>query len=262
MTTSKTNRNRMRDYLDFLWAMTEKEIGARYKRAAFGFLWVVLNPVLQMLIIGLIFSFFIKIPNYFPFLFSGLLPWQFFSLSLSKATPSIIYERTLLQKTKFPIEAIPVSIILANFFNMIISLALFLIVLIFLKMAIFPQILLIIPALIWLLVFTIGLSLLTASLNVKYRDINFFVQTILILWFYVTPVLYGLSSIPQTSERTSFIFALNPLSSIFEIIHVALLNQGTINYQLLIYNLAISGIVVLAGFFVFKRERSFFVDWL
>src|SRR3989337_4058776 len=99
-----------RNYFDFLWEMTEKEIKARYKRAIFGFLWVILNPVLQMIIIGVIFSYFIKIPNYFLFLFTGLLPWQFFSLSLTKATPSIVYERSLLQKARFPIEAIPISI--------------------------------------------------------------------------------------------------------------------------------------------------------
>src|SRR3989344_7145799 len=102
----------LRYYFDFLLAMTEKEIKARYKRAVFGFLWVILNPLLQMIIIGAIFSFFIKIPNYFLFLFSGLLPWQFFSLSLSKATQSIVNERELLQKAKFPIEAIPISIVL------------------------------------------------------------------------------------------------------------------------------------------------------
>ena len=85
----------LKQYFDFLWAMTEKEIKARYKRAVFGFLWVILNPVLQMFIIGIIFSFFIKIPNYFLFLFTGLLPWQFFSLSLSKATPSELFFKKL-----------------------------------------------------------------------------------------------------------------------------------------------------------------------
>src|SRR3989304_2803226 len=105
----------MKNYLDFILTMTQKEIKARYKRAVFGFLWIVLNPILQMIIIGVIFSFFIKIENYFLFLFSGLLPWQFISLSISKATPSIVFERALLQKAKFPIESIPVSIILATF---------------------------------------------------------------------------------------------------------------------------------------------------
>ena len=93
---------KQRQWLDFLLAMAEKEIKARYKHAVLGFLWIVLNPLLQMLVIGFIFQFFVpvKVENYFLFLFSGLLPWNFFSMSLSKATPSIVYERSLIQKAK------------------------------------------------------------------------------------------------------------------------------------------------------------------
>jgi ABC-2 type transport system permease protein len=246
-------------YIDFLWAMTEKEIKARYKRAVFGFLWVVLNPVLQMIIIGLIFSFFIKIPNYFLFLLVGLLPWQFFSISLSKATPSIVYERSLLQKAKFPIETIPISLILANFFNMTVSLVILFFLLGFLNKLMFPQILLVVPALIWLLAFTIGLSLLTASLQVRFRDINFFVQTLLILWFYATPVLYTLSLIPKTLYP---LFAINPLTSIFEIMHLSLLGQGVVNNQIVFLNLSTSVLVTFVGIFIYKRKYKFFVDWL
>src|SRR3990172_12605877 len=114
MRESSTIRERLKYYSDFLWVMTEKEIKARYKRAVFGFLWVILNPVLQMLIIGAIFSFFIKIPDYFLFLFTGLFAWNFFFLCVSKTTSSIVNERALLQKAKFPTEAIPISIILSN----------------------------------------------------------------------------------------------------------------------------------------------------
>ncbi len=248
-----------RKYLDFIWAMTEKEIKARYKRAVFGFLWVVFNPLLQMLIIGLIFSFFIRIPNYFLFLFTGLLPWQFFSLSSSKATPSIVYERSLLQKAKFPIEAIPISIILANFFNLVISYALLLVILAFFQQLFFPQILLIIPALIWLLVFTIGFSLIGASLNVKYRDINFFVQAVLVLWFYATPVVYSLSIIPASLYP---ILAINPLTSIFEIFHLSLLGQGGLIFEIIVLNIIVSVLVLLLGIFIYQRQHKTFVDWL
>ncbi len=249
----------LRHYLDFLWAMTEKEIKARYKRAVFGFLWVVFNPVLQMIIIGLVFSFFIKIPNYFLFLFTGLLPWTFFSLSLSKATPSIVYERTLLQKAKFPREAIPISIILSNFLHTMVSMLLLLSFLVVTGKLVFPQIFLLIPALIWLLVFTIGISLLTATLQVRFRDINFFIQTILILWFYATPILYDLTLIPV---RLHAVFALNPLTSIFELFHFSVLNQGVIDYQIISVNLVLTVIVVLVGIVTYRKQHKYFVDWL
>lgn len=249
----------MRNYLDFLWAMTEKEIKARYKRAVFGFFWVILNPLLQMIIMGFIFSFFIKIPNYFLFLFIGLLSWTFFSLSIGKATPSIVHERTLLQKAKFPIEAIPLSIILANFFHLLISFLILLLVLVPFGELVFPRALLFIPALFWLLSVTVGVTLLFSSLNVRYRDISFFVQTLLILWFYATPIFYNLSIIPQ---KFYLFFSLNPLTSIFEILHFALLDQGIINIEIIIINLLITLIMVFIGIYTFRKEHKFFVDWL
>ncbi|MEK7801481.1 MAG: ABC transporter permease, partial [Pseudomonadota bacterium] len=84
--------------------MTEKELRARYKHTVFGFVWLVVNPLLQMIIIGFVFTFFMKEPiklyNYY--LFIGLLVWNFFSLSLTKATPSIMFERALIKKSAFP----------------------------------------------------------------------------------------------------------------------------------------------------------------
>ncbi len=255
----KINKAGITYYFDFLYAMTAKEIGARYKRALFGFLWVILNPVLQMLTIGIIFSFFIHIPNYFAFLFSGLLPWQFFSLSLSKATPSIVHERTLLQKTKFPIESIPISIVLANFFNMLISLILFSFILTFIFKVNLAAFVMALPALIWLLVFTLGVSLLTSSLNVRFRDVNFFVQTVLTLWFYATPILYNL---PPENTKTFLIFALNPLTSIFELMHLGITGQGHVNQNLIISNLILTIFMLICGIWVFRKNSRYFVDWL
>lgn len=253
------NEFNVKQYLDFLWAMTEREFKARYKRAVFGFLWVVLNPLLQMFIIGIIFSFFIKIPNYFLFLFTGLLPWTFFSLSISKTTSSFVFERSLLQKAKFPKEAIPLSIIFSSFLHLLISLVLFIAFLGVTGKLKFPSILLMTPALAWLLAFTIGCSLFTSTLQVKYRDINFFVQTLLTLWFYASPVLYSLQLIPSSLRP---MFALNPLASILELFHLAVLGQGILNFQMIAINLAISIVVLWLGIVTYKRQHKYFVDWL
>ena len=260
----KINQNKLkliRNYLDFLWAMTEKEIKARYKRAVFGFLWVILNPLFQMIIIGVIFKFLIDIPNYFLFLFSGLLPWQFFSLSLSKATPSFVYERFLLQKAKFPKEAIPISIVLANFFNLIIAFVVLSAFLLVTGNLDIQQLLILVPAMLWLLTLTTGISLLTSSLNVRFRDINFFVQSILILVFYATPILYNLSLIPR---KHRILFSMNPLTTIFELIHLAVVNQGhrELSASILLANVVVTLMIVTIGILVYKKQHQFFVDWL
>src|SRR3989344_1682486 len=110
------SKNELRHFWELLWSMTEKELQVRYKHTIFGFLWLIANPLLQMLIIGFIFPLFVKEPitHYSYYLFTGLLAWDFFFLSLSKATPSIVNERSLIKKSVFPRMVIPLSIILSN----------------------------------------------------------------------------------------------------------------------------------------------------
>src|SRR3972149_7221596 len=178
-----------RHFLELLLGMTEKELRARYKNTFFGFLWIVVNPLLQMLVIGFIFRLFIKEPikNYYLYLLVGLLVWNFFSLSLTKATSSIVNERALIKKAKFPREVIPLSIILSNFIHLFIALLLLIVPILFLgtlSITSFPHLIL---GFLLLITFTVGLALFTTALNVRFRDVNFFVQAVLILWFYATP---------------------------------------------------------------------------
>lgn len=212
-----------------------------------------------MLIIGFVFSFFIKIPNYFLFLLTGLLPWQFFLLSLTKATSSFVSERFLLQKAPFPKEAIPLSIIFANFFHLLVSLFLLGIYLWIFNMIVLPRILVLPLVLFWLLIITIGLSLLTASLEVKYRDVGYLIHSLVMLWFYATPVLYSLDLVPG---HFLWLFAFNPLTSIFEMMHWSILGIGNFNWNLIITNI-ISGISIFAlGILIYRKQHKFFVDWI
>jgi ABC-type polysaccharide/polyol phosphate export permease len=180
-------------------------------------------------------------------------------LSLTKVTPSIVYERTLLQKAKFPIEAIPLSIIFSNFFHTIISLFIFIPLLLINHLVDMGNLILLLPALLWLLFLTVSLSLLTATLNVKYRDVNFFVQTILVIWFYATPIIYDVVLIPK---ELILLLKFNPLTGIFELIHRALLNQGALDTSIILINLLITIIIFIVSFLIFRKENKYFVDWL
>jgi len=261
-----------RHWLNFLLAMTEKEIKVRYKRAWLGFLWVLLNPLLQMLIMGLIFQFFVpvEIDNYFLFLFAGLLPWNFFAQSLSKAAPAFFHERNLIKKANFSREVIVFSIVLANFFHFLVSLCLLIVILvadkIFLEayglwqlanylVSMWP----LIPAILALLIFTLFFSLLVATLNVRFRDINFITQLALNLWFYATPVIYTLQLLPPIIWP---LFYLNPLTLIVELFHQALLSQPLALTQLITVSLVIIILIVYWAVLLFNRENKDFDDWL
>jgi len=261
-----------RSWLDFLYVMTQKEIKARYKHSILGFLWILLNPLLQMIVLGLVFQFFVpvNVGNYFIFLFTGLLPWNFFSLSLSKSTPSILYERSLIQKSFFPRESIPLSIVLSNLFHMSIAFAMLVSVL-FVQKIFFSSIALsdlvlfslrislLIPTLTWLFLVTSGFCLLSSALNVRYRDVNFIIQALLIPWFYITPIIYTLDLLPQWILPFMY---LNPLTSIIELLHWILLGLPLSNPDLLVISMILGLVIVKIGWMTFNKEKKWFDDWV
>jgi lipopolysaccharide transport system permease protein len=269
---SRAQRRRVKYWLDFVWQMTAKEIKARYKKAAFGFLWIILNPLLQMAAIGVIFQFFIpiKIDNYFLYLFAGLLPWNFFAQTLSKATPIIVNERGLIKKAAFPREAIVLSVVLSNLFHTMIGWGMLLILMvgdkIFLEKYAVAELLfyilrvgLTVPLLVLVSIFTTGCSLLLAALNVRYRDINFAVQALLPIWFYATPIVYSLNLLP---DQITTLLYLNPLTGLMELIQALLFHQNVQEPGGVVFSVVSCFFVLVIGWVYFAKEAGTFDDWI
>lgn len=256
-----TMNDSIQHFLDLLFAMTEKELRARYKHTVFGFLWIVINPLLQMLVIGFVFTFFIKQPieHYYFHLFIGLLAWNFFSLSLTKATPSIVFERSLIKKARFPHAVIPLSIIISNAIHFLLALSLFTIPVLFLHTLSSASGLFIVAGLLQLFVFTTGLSLLTAALNVRFRDIAFFVQALLTIWFYATPIMYSFQILPRS---IIWLWRFNPLTSTLQLLQHGFLKEPLPGPLMTSVNLLVILVVTVAGIFVFQKESKYFDDWL
>lgn len=248
-------------FLELLWGMTEKELQARYKNTVFGFLWLVINPLIQMVVIGFIFTLFIRDPveNYYFHLFTGLITWNFFSISFTKTTPSIVFERTLIKKAAFPRAVIPISIILSNLINYCVALLIFLIPVSFLGKFTLLSPVYFLAGFSMLACFTIGICMLTTALNVRYRDVNFFIQAILIVWFYATPIIYSLSQIPK---NLLWLWRINPLTSIIQLMQHALIGSSLPGLGMLASNLGTILIVTLLGFVIFHHESKNFDDWV
>ena len=244
-----------------MWVLTEKELRTRYKMAVLGFLWIILNPLIQMLVMGFVFQYFIPIKqvNYFEFLFPGLLAWNFFSITIGRNTPIYVNERRLIQKARFPRESMVLSVILANLFHFFVALLVFVVweALVVHEIHYFRWWLLF-PIVIWLTVLTFGISLLFSSLNVRWRDVNFAVQTILPLWFYATPVVYPLEIIPGWLAR---IIYLNPVTPVIEMIRWATLGLP-LNWVAVGWSALITVAILLVGIYVFRKESPFFDDWV
>ena len=255
------NKLEIQRFTELLFEMTKKELRVRYKYTMFGFIWIIVNPILQMLVIGFVFRMFMKEPieYYYYYLFIGLVVWNYFSTAITKATPSIVWERNLIKKANFPRATIPMSIIFSNF--ILFLAALFVLVIPSIYNGIFFNIkpIYIIEGSMLLLVFTVGISLLTSALNVLFRDVNLFVQALLIVWFYATPIVYSANIIPK---GVSWLWNLNPMTSIVLFIQHGYLNTNLPSTSLIVSNICFILLILMLGIFIFTFISRDFDDWI
>lgn len=230
----------------------------RYKKTYIGFLWTLLVPMIQMIVINIVFSFFIDRQDYYLFLFSGLLGWQFFTSSIYSMTSSLVNHRALIKKTAFPREIIPLSELALHFIFFLVTYLLFFFYCAFVVgTSIWVLFLSVFPGIVWIAAFAGGLGLLTAGLNVKYRDIQYLVNASFIPWFYATPILYGSTDLP---EHILNIVTLNPLFSAFSLLQTATNSSLVLSTPYFWINIATTVVIILVGIVTFNKKQAFFVD--
>lgn len=247
-------------FRSLLWVWSLREIRVRYKQSVLGGIWAILQPFSTMLIFSLIFGVIIKVPTngipYPVFFYSALLPWTFFSSSITTAVPSLISNLNLVTKIYFPREILPIASIVAAFIDFLIAALLYIVLLIIYHVPVKISILWIPILLIMQTLLTLGISFLGASLIVAYRDIRFVIPLALQLWMYLSPVVYPLSSVP---DRFRFLYMLNPMAGIIDS-YRSLLLGGTVHWEYLMFETAIILLVFIFGYFYFKRKEAFFAD--
>ena len=190
-------------YRSLVSSLILRELKARYRGSVLGFLWTFLNPLLLLGVYALVFNvyFRIQMEHYAGFMFTGLLPWIWFSSSLIEGTNAITSGGSLITKVLFPGQLLPLVKVGSNLMNFLLSLP---ILFVFLGvMSIFPDWNLCLLPLMLLIHFAFisGLVLSLATLNVFLRDIQHILANLLTLWFFLTPILYPLSQVPGSFKK-------------------------------------------------------------
>ena len=249
---------------ELLWQMVGREIKARYKQSILGYFWVILNPLAQMLVMSFAFSIIMRIPTnaaghipYSIFLFVALLPWNLFSNSLSSAASSLVSAGGLITKIYFPRTILVLSTIIAKIVDFLFANIVLIIYMIAYQIPINANILWIIPIFFIQQIFTLGLSLFFSAANLLYRDIQYLLNMILLLWMYVTPVIYSADMVP---EKYRFIFQLNPMAIIVNAYRQVILGGGAPKYSSLIIATLLSFVVLLISLSYFKSREKIFAD--
>jgi homopolymeric O-antigen transport system permease protein len=197
-------------------ALLVRQLQARYRGSILGFVWTFLNPLLLMAVYALVFRYFMRIavPNYALFLLAGLLPWTWFGSSLTEGTNSIVGGSSLVTKSLFPTEILPTVVVLSNMVNFVLSIPLLLVASALYGIPPNPLLwLAIVPVVVLELVFTTGLVLALSALNVHYRDVQHVVANVLLLWFFLTPIVYSVDQVPEWLRA---FFLANPLALMVE----------------------------------------------
>ncbi|MBF0170224.1 MAG: ABC transporter permease [Nitrospinae bacterium] len=198
-------------YRELIGSLVGKELKARYRGSALGMLWTFLNPLLLLTVYALVFSVYMRVEmeNYAVFMFAGLLPWIWFSTSLLDGVNSVVSSGDLITKSMFPAEILPMVKIVANLANYVFSLPLLIFFMFVYGIPLTAQVVWLPVLMVAQLTLTVGLVYFFAAMNVRFRDTQHVLGSALTLWFFVSPILYPASQVP---EEYRFTFLLNPMA--------------------------------------------------
>lgn len=215
-------------FFRFRWLVYElvlRDLRLRYRGSVLGFAWTLLNPLLFMAIYTLVFSIYLRenIVNYPAFLLAGIVPWQWLAGALGQGTSSIVDGRAYVGKTLFPAGVLVMVPVVSNGVNFLFSLPVLFAFVLLLHVHLGPS-LIMLPVLIAIQgIMVLGATLLAATCNVFYRDIQQLIQYILTALFFVTPIFYTPNLVPA---KFQFLIAVNPFASLIACYH-AILYAGT-----------------------------------
>lgn len=255
------NLGEMWKYRELTYFLIWRDIKVRYKQTVLGASWAILQPFLSMVVFSIFFGGFLNVPSegvpYPIFSYAALLPWGVFSKALNDAGRSLVANRSMITKIYFPRMVIPLSSVLSGLVDFSIAFVVLMGMMWYFRIAPTSNI--------WTLPFFLVLALMTAlgvglwlsALNVLYRDIGYIIPFLTQFWFYITPIVYPASEVP---EQLRYIYALNPMVGVVEGFRWALLNTSTPPGPMVAVSTVISVVILISGMFYFRRMERTFAD--
>jgi lipopolysaccharide transport system permease protein len=250
-------------YRELLWFLTVRDIKGRYRQMALGPLWLTIRPVLNMIVYSVVFGGIAKLPSDglpYPILtFSALLPWMFFATAVTSASQSLMNQTSVISKVYFPRLVIPIAAIFSGLVDFVCSAFVLLGMMIYygfvptLGALVLPFFVLIAAA------FALGLGLWTATLTVRFRDLQFVVAFLISAGLYATPVAYAASAFPA---KWLTLLKLNPMFWVVEGFRWSLLGHGTAPQPFMLISVAGVALILVTGAYVFRRSERNLVDLL
>ena len=253
-------------YREFLKTSILKDFRGKYKKSFLGVLWSFINPLLQLLVYAIVFPLIMrqKVENYTLFLVVALIPWTFFNTTVSQSPGTIIANGGIIKKVYFPRIILPLSNVTSNLITFLISGIIVVAALFIGGIGIGPSIAALPLVILIEYVLCLAFSFILSSITVYIRDLEYFVNVLMMLWFYLTPVLYDVSMIPDTANflgmtiNPRIIYDINPLAHVMTAYRTILYHKEFPDIISLLILLLISILLLIVGFIIFNKcEKSF-----
>ncbi len=247
-------------YRDLLWLLLWRDISARFRQSVIGYGWAILRPALTAAIFTLVFGVFVKVETAVPypiFAFAGLMPWLYFSTSLSGVTQSVVGGSALLTKVYFPRLVLPLAKVGVGLVEFMLQFLVLVGLMVWYRFVPGYSILAIPMFVLITIVTALAFGIWLTALNVRYRDIGMAVPFLVQIWMYLCPIAYPISLVP---ERFQALYSLNPMVGVIEGFRWSLLNSSSPDWSMIGISFFSTFVVLVGGLFYFRRVESTFAD--
>ena len=241
----------------FVW----RDIKVRYKQTAIGAAWAILQPALTMIVFALFFGKLAHMPTeglpILVFYYSGLLPWMYFSNSLTSATNTIVQNQGIITKVYFPRLALPISSVLSGLVDFAIGCLLLVPLMVYYRVRPGLPLLLLPVFLLLSVLMAIGAGLWLSAMNAIYRDVRYVVPFLVQFWLFASPVAYASSIVPA---KWRWLYGLNPMAGVIEGFRWSLTGRGDPPGRMIIVSVLVVLVVLASGLFYFQKMESTVAD--
>ncbi len=250
-------------YRELFYILSWRDITVRYKQTAIGILWVILRPLLTMVVLTVVFGRLAKLPSdgnvpYAIMVYAAMLPWQFFSSSLTESSNSLIGNTQLITKVYFPRIIIPISSVVTSFIDFMVSFVILVFLMVYYQFTPNWNILFL-PAFLMIAFLTsAGVGLYITALNVKYRDFRYIVPFIVQFGLYISPVGFSSSIVP---EKYRLLYSFNPMVGVIDGFRWAILGgESTIYLPGFLMSIGVMLLFLIFGIYKFRKMEKTFAD--
>lgn len=250
------------DYREMIISLIKRELRGKYKASVLGFLWTFLNPLFQMLVYTIVFSYIMRagIEHFSIFLFVGLIPWNFFGISVASGASCVVNQENLIKKIYFPRIVLPISYVSSMFINMLLTFVVIFIALFVTQYGVnFVAILFLPLVMIIEYILALGICMLVSALTVYFRDLEYILGILNMAWMYLTPILYTIDMVP---EQFRSLLNFNPMTPVI-LAYQQILYYKEIPQVGILMHAGIFGVIILViGIVVFEKIQRKFVEEL